>query len=163
MEIANLFLNIVLIALLGVMIFFVMRLHKRLEIIRSGKNDLEGLLQTLVTSTANAEIGLKALRKHAEELTDTLGKQVTGADNAKEELSYLLTSSERTAGELLKAVEQAKQAATAIQVAPIRAAAAAATAQTVAAVTPASVNETPKADVRRTAEDDLLKAIEKLR
>lgn len=158
MEFANLILNVLLIAMLGAVIYFIMRLHNRLEIIRSGKNDLEALLETLVTSTANAEAGLKALRVRAEELTDTLGKQVAGAENAREELSYLLTSSERTANELLRAVEKARQASV-----PTAAPAPAPTAAPTLKVEPRVEAKEIKPEPRRTAEDDLLKAIETLR
>ena len=41
-------LDLLLIVLLGTMITFVLKLYRRLEVLRSGKQDLEGLLRELV-------------------------------------------------------------------------------------------------------------------
>jgi hypothetical protein len=165
MEVLNLLLNMALIVLIGTMIFFVVRLHNRLEVIRSGKEDLETLLSGLVGATTRAELGLRDLRDRAEELTGTLGKYVTGAENARDELSQLLASADRNAAELFRAVEQARQVtanvappATARKAAPVAVEAKPATAPVAAAELAAE-----KPDTRRQAEHDLLKAIENLR
>ncbi|MGE3769720.1 MAG: DUF6468 domain-containing protein [Bdellovibrionales bacterium] len=158
MEAIALLLDIVLIALLGLVIYFITRLHSRLEIVRSGKDDLENLLRDLVNTTGRAEQNLSSLRLRAEDLTETLGKQVTGATNAREEMSYLLASADRTAADLIKLVEQAKSAAPIPAASVVKAAAA-----TVSAKPAVANTSTEKADPRKQAEQDLMKAIEKLR
>jgi len=160
MEAAALLLDIVLIALLGCVIYFITRLHSRLEIVRSGKDDLENLLRDLVTTTGRAEQSLSALRLRAEDLTETLGKQVTGATNAREEMTYLLASADRTAAELVKLVEQAKSSPLVASTAR----SAATPGATPAPAKPAAANtDAEKPDPRKQAEQDLMKAIEKLR
>lgn len=160
MAIAGLILDILLIALLAATVFFVLRLHNRLEVMRGGKGDLEGLLRDLIATTTNAERSLSGLRASASDLSDTLGKQVKGAHNASEELSYLLASADNKAKQLLNLVESAKAPnapAAATAAAPVAAAAPTLTA------TPAATPAAPAADKRVQAENDLLKAIEKLR
>jgi hypothetical protein len=159
MDILNVLLNVVLIGLLGGVIFFVTRLHNRLEVVRSGKQELEVLLQDLVTATNSAQQSLTGLRDRAEDLAATLGKQVRGAENAREELSFLLTSADRSAADLVKLIENAKQA---VATAPLTSALPKAATAPAAANTEASPAEA-KPDPRRQAEHDLMKAIEKLR
>lgn len=161
MAIAGLILDIVLIALLAATVFFVLRLHNRLEVMRGGKGDLESLLRDLIATTTNAERSLSGLRVSAGDLSDTLGKQVRGAENASEELQYLLASADNKAKQLLNVVESAK--APAVPNAP---ATPRATAEAPAAPAAPTLNATPAApapDKRVQAENDLLKAIEKLR
>lgn len=162
MEIAALLLDILLIALLAATVFFVLRLHNRLEVMRGGKGDLESLLRDLITTTQNAERSLNGLRISAGDLSDTLGKQVRGAENAREELEYLLASADNKAKQLMNAVESAKvptaQPMAQQAPAPVQQQAAAP-----AAPTPANTATPPAADKRQQAESDLLKAIEKLR
>jgi len=161
MDILNVILNVLLVAMLGAVIFFVTRLHNRLEVVRSGKQELESLLQDLVTATNTAQQSLTGLRDRAEDLSETLGKQVKGAENAREELTFLLASSDRSAADLVKLIENAKQVVTN---APLTSALPknATAAPAANADTPAATPE-PKPDTRRQAEHDLMKAIEKLR
>ena len=164
MEIAGLILDLLLIALLAATVFFVLRLHNKLEVIRGGKGDLEALLRELVDTTVNAERSLSGLRANAIDLSETLGKQTKGAENASEELSYLLASADNKAKQLLAAVENAKPGvatATAAASAPAAAAPASPLSATPAATPAATPTNTN--DKRQQAEQDLLKAIEKLR
>lgn len=169
MAFAGMMLDIFLIALLGATIYFVLRLHNRLEIMRGGKGDLEGLLRDLITTTTNAERSLSGLRLNAQDLSETLGKQVKGAMNASEELSYLLASADNKAKQLLSVVESvkappagqapARQPAPAVDDAPVLRAAVEERPAAPSVATPAPAN----GDKRQQAESDLLKAIEKLR
>lgn len=165
MAFVGMILDILLIGLLAATVYFVLRLHNRLEVIRGGKGDLEALLRELVATTTNAERSLSGLRISAQDLSETLGKQIKGANNASEELSYLLASADNKAKQLLNVVESVKMPA-----------AAAAMAAHTAEPTPtlrATADERPvvtsaapataATDKRQQAENDLLKAIEKLR
>lgn len=169
MTLLGLILDLLLIGLLGTMIFFAVRLHKRLEVLRTGKQDLEVLLRDLVTNTSTAERNLRDLQSAAEELAPSLQKQVAGARAAREELEFLLGSADAAADKLLAQISAAKGEVrsdlTATRSEPARPAPAAA--PTLRALPQQSqannTNDTPAEDARRTAEADLLRAIEKLR
>lgn len=175
MTLLGLVLDILLIAMLGVMIFFVMRLHNRLEVLRRGKTDLEGLLQNLINSTSQAERSLQEMRGTAGDLSVTLQKQVAGAASAREELEFLLSSADKMADTLVNHISAARTiGGTAAEVretkpqAPVaERAPAAATVERAAptlSVPPRDeVAPAPAATTRESAERDLLRAIEKLR
>ena len=187
MSIAGFTMDILLIVMLGVMIFYVTRLHKRLEVIRSGRGDLETLLRDLVNSTARAERGLIDLRSNAEVLAQTLQKQITGAGRAREELEYLLSSADRVADTLMDRIGNARTAVggtvppvsardlpreepraelkeklAATSSAPVLEPIAPAP-SSIAAAAPAPKPQVASANAREAAESDLLRAIEKLR
>lgn len=168
MAIAGLILDILLIGLLAATVFFVLRLHNRLEVIRGANGDLESLLRNLITSTSNAERSLATMRQSASDLNETLGKQVRGAHNASEELQYLLASADSKAKQLLTVVESARVPAANSSAAPAMAegtaaASAISTATGAAASVAANPAGAPVVEKRQQAEHDLLKAIEKLR
>lgn len=176
MSIAGFVLDLLLIALLGVTVYYVMRLHKRLEVIRSGRHDLETLLRDLVNNTASAERSLMDLRENAGMLSSTLDKQITGASRAKEELQYLLTSADKVADTLMERIEKARtqtpaprpstdasraEFREALVSKPAPEPRAPAAAPSLASVPP--VTSAPDTTAREAAENDLLRAIEKLR
>ena len=176
MTLLGLILDILLIVMLGVMIFFVMRLHNRLEVLRSGKNDLEGLLHNLINSTATAERSLMDMRGTAGDLAVTLQKQITKAGSAREELEFLLSSADKVADALVSQVSTARNMA-ADAPASTRSGPSFVSPMQSPAVTPQPV-VTPTLAVpprdagapaaepksaRESAEQDLLRAIEKLR
>lgn len=168
-------LDLVLIVLLGTMIFFAVRLHRRLEVLRSGKQDLEGLLRELVTGTATAERNLRQLQVAAEELAPSLQKHVSGARAAREELEFLLGSADAAAERLVAQIEAAKASApvagrtaepVSVSAPPLRAVPPIPPSNAMPTMTaPVAVQTASKTDdaERRTAEADLLRAIEKLR
>lgn len=162
MALLSLILDLLLIGLLGATVFFVLRLHNRLEVIRGANGDLESLLRALITSTTNAERSLATIRQSASDLNETLGKQVRGAINASEELQYLLASADSKAKQLLTVVETARVPAQPVASSASGAAAATPPA-TEAAPASASAPVVEKTDKRQQAEHELLKAIEKLR
>lgn len=171
MTIFGLILDLVMIGLLGTMIFFAVRLHRRLEVLRTGKQDLEILLRDLVTNTATAERNLRDLQVVAEELAPSLQKQVAGARAAREELEFLLGSADAAADKLLAQIGAAKgeirsEHKISTSSTPVSLPSTAAEpAPTLRAMPPISstIKETQADDSRRTAEADLLRAIEKLR
>ena len=131
------------------------------------------LLRDLVTNTSTAERNLRDLQSAAEELAPSLQKQVAGARAAREELEFLLGSADAAADKLLAQISAAKGEASnsgrseliASRTEPAKPASVAA--PTLRAMPPQSLanntNDTPADDQRRTAEADLLRAIEKLR
>lgn len=175
MTIAGLILDILLITMLGVMIYYVMRLHNRLEVIRSGRNDLESLLRDLVVSTANAERSLMELRQHAGDLSQTLQKQVAGASRTREELEFLLGAADKAADTLMERIGTARgttSASTTMSMPETPVSLSAAAVVERAAMRPrlepeltATRDSAPAATPtsREAAENDLLRAIEKLR
>lgn len=98
----SLALDIVLIVLLLATIVYAMVLHRRLGMLRSEKEDLEGFLDRMNKATAKADASLKGIRQTAEQVQAMMADPMARAQAMRDELMFLIeradSSAERVAG-----------------------------------------------------------------
>lgn len=85
----GLFLDIVIIALLGATIFYAMRLSRHLDVFRSNRTDMERLIRELSTQITRAQEGVTALDDAAKESGDELRDLVNKSRALSEELALM--------------------------------------------------------------------------
>jgi hypothetical protein len=85
----GLFLDIVIIALLGATIFYAIRLSRHLDVFRSNRSDMERLIRELSTQITRAQEGVTALDDAAKESGDELRDLVNKSRALSEELALM--------------------------------------------------------------------------
>lgn len=85
----GLFLDIVIIALLGATIFYAMRLSRHLDVFRSNRSDMERLIRELSMQITRAQEGVTALDDAAKESGDELRELVNKSRALSEELALM--------------------------------------------------------------------------
>lgn len=86
--------------LLGATIFYCAMLDRRLKALRSGQDGLKQTIDQLNTATARAEISITQMKQVSGTLDDGLGQQMRDARSLADELSVMVASGNKVAGQL---------------------------------------------------------------
>ena len=96
----GLFLDVVLIAVVGVGIVHAVRLIRQLRDLRAGRAEMERFVREFNGAVMRAEAGIKALRAAARESGDDLEKLVEKSVMVRDELNFLVESADGVAERL---------------------------------------------------------------
>jgi len=96
-------LDLVLIVLLLATIIYALVLHRRLAMLRSEKEGLEGFLEKMSDATAKADASLKGIRLAAEQAQTLLNEPVVRAQSLRDELLFLIERADGTAERMANA------------------------------------------------------------
>lgn len=86
--------------LLGATIFFCAMLDRRLKALRSGQDGLKQTIDQLNTATARAEVSIAQMKQVSGQLDDGLTQQMRDARTLADELSVMVASGNKVAGNL---------------------------------------------------------------
>ncbi|WP_119678616.1 DUF6468 domain-containing protein [Indioceanicola profundi] len=153
----SILLDLVVICLLIATIVYAIRLNRQLTAVKESRSELEGLVKGFAEATAQAEAGVKGMRRAASESGELLQSQILKAQDLKEELEIIVQSADGLANRLEAASGKARQAAMSAQ-SPAPA--------PVPPAPPARLAPGPSANAaepRSKAEKELLQALENLR
>ncbi|MBO6836006.1 MAG: hypothetical protein JJ878_04295 [Alphaproteobacteria bacterium] len=93
-------LDIALIALLGVAIYYGVRLNRQIALIRSGREQLETLIKDFGTATERAEKALQSLKGDARDTLDQARQSALKAGELCDDLEFLIKRGEKVANAL---------------------------------------------------------------
>ncbi len=93
-------LDIVVIVMLGVTIFYALRLSRHLDTFRSNRSDMEKLIRELSTQITRAQEGISTLDEISKERSDDLRRLVAKAQGLSDELQLMTESGNSLAGRL---------------------------------------------------------------
>lgn len=93
-------LDIVVIVMLGVTIFYALRLSRHLDTFRSNRSDMEKLIRELSTQITRAQEGISTLDDISKERGDELRRLVAKAQGLSDELQLMTESGNSLAGRL---------------------------------------------------------------
>lgn len=103
MSTIGLILDLALAGLLIGTIVLAVRLHRKLEGLKGGHDELRLLVEGLNEATRRAQAGIIELRMAAEATSARLGNQIESARKASDELSILVASANNLADRLVRA------------------------------------------------------------
>lgn len=103
MSTMGLILDLGLAGLLVATIVLAVRLHRKLEGLKGGHDELRVLVEGLNEATRRAQAGIIELRMAAEASSARLGNQIEAARKASDELSLLVASANNLADRLVRA------------------------------------------------------------
>lgn len=106
----GLVLDLVLAGLLIATVVLAVRLHKKLQGLKGGHDELRLLVEGLNEATRRAQAGLMELRMAAEASAARLGNQVDVARQSTDELALLVASANNLADRLVKVSAPARPA-----------------------------------------------------
>lgn len=86
--------------LLGATIFYCAMLDRKLKALRSGQDGLKQTIDQLNTATARAEISISQMKQVSGQLDDGLTQQMRDARSLADELSVMVASGNKVAGQL---------------------------------------------------------------
>ncbi len=86
--------------LLGATIFYCAMLDRRLKALRTGQDGLKQTIDQLNTATARAEISITQMKQVSGQLDDGLTQQMRDARTLADELSVMVASGNKVAGNL---------------------------------------------------------------
>ncbi|PWR22949.1 DUF6468 domain-containing protein [Zavarzinia aquatilis] len=118
MSIIGLILDLGLAGLLVATIVLAVRLHRKLEGLKGGHDELRLLVEGLNEATRRAQAGIIELRMAAEATTARLGNQIEAARKSSDELSILVASANNLADRLVRAGSSARPAEAPARAAP---------------------------------------------
>lgn len=104
----ELFINIVVIALLVPTIVFAVILNKRLEVLRNSRADLGRLIEAFNEATTRAESGIPKLKQAADSAGGLLRDQIQKAQTLRDDMAFMLERAETAAQRLENAVNSSK-------------------------------------------------------
>lgn len=93
-------LDIVVIVMLGVTIFYALRLSRHLDTFRSNRSDMEKLIRDLSTQITRAQEGISTLDEISKDRGDELRRLVAKAQGLSDELQLMTESGNSLAGRL---------------------------------------------------------------
>ncbi|MDW3207977.1 MAG: DUF6468 domain-containing protein [Alphaproteobacteria bacterium] len=93
-------LDIALMALLGVAIYYGVRLNRQIAVIRSGREHLESLIKDFGTATERAEKALHSLKGDARDTLDQARQSALKAGELCDDLEFLIKRGEKVADAL---------------------------------------------------------------
>ncbi len=85
--------------LLGATIFYCAMLDRKLKALRSGQDGLKQTIDQLNTATARAEISISQMKQVSGQLDDGLTQQMRDARTLADELSVMVASGNKVAGQ----------------------------------------------------------------
>lgn len=106
----GLILDVIVALLLVATLFYCVRLHRRLNVIREHRGELEALIQAFNESCTRAELGVRSLRSATDEAT-RLQQYLERSQNLRDDLSYLMDRGGSLADRLEGGVRTARTAA----------------------------------------------------
>jgi hypothetical protein len=106
----GLILDVIVALLLVATLFYCVRLHRRLNIIREHRGELEALIHAFNESCTRAELGVRSLRSATDEAT-RLQQYLERSQNLRDDLSYLMDRGGSLADRLEGGVRTARTAA----------------------------------------------------
>lgn len=118
MSIIGLIVDLGLAGLLVATIVLAVRLHRKLEGLKGGHDELRLLVEGLNEATRRAQAGIIELRMAAEATTARLGNQIEAARKSSDELSILVASANNLADRLVRAGSAGRPAESAQRAAP---------------------------------------------
>jgi hypothetical protein len=101
-------LELILVVLLAATLFHAVRLERALGVLKRDRAALEELIAGFNTSTRQAEQGIERLRTAADGAGRQIARQIDMAIALKDDLTYLLDRSDRSADRLDKVVRAAR-------------------------------------------------------
>lgn len=108
MSALSLIFDVLLMGLLGVTIFYAIRLSKQLKVFRDSRKELEKLMAKLATHIEGAEHAINGLKRSAGHTGEDLQRLIHDAQNLSEELQFILDSGDRIADRIDQAVSRSK-------------------------------------------------------
>jgi hypothetical protein len=105
-----LFLDVVLIAVVGAGVVQAMRLIRQLQDLRTGRVEMERFVRDFNGAVLRAEAGIKALRSAARETGDDLEKLVEKGRMVRDELNFIVESADGVAERLSGVASKAMRA-----------------------------------------------------
>lgn len=103
-------LDLALMALLGVAIYYGVRLNRQVAIIRAGREQLESLIKEFATATGRAETALGELKTEVGETLDQARQSAHKAGALCDDLEFLIKRGEKLADGLEGAVRSGRSA-----------------------------------------------------
>ncbi len=100
MAMLSLILDLLLVALLGVTIFYVFRLNTQIRILQKSRSEIEKLVHEFGSIVTRAEAGVNGLRLAAEESGYGLQKQIERATALKEEMHFMIETADQLANKI---------------------------------------------------------------
>lgn len=111
----ELFINIVVIALLVPTIVFAVILNKRLEVLRNSRADLGRLIDAFNEATTRAESGIPKLKQAADSAGGLLRDQIQKAQTLRDDMAFMLERAETAAQRLENAMNSSKSVSAAAE------------------------------------------------
>lgn len=143
---ANLLLNILILAALGVTIFYCLRLSRQFNQMRADRKAFETLIQSLNFASARAEASIQSFREVAVGNGDILQDKINKARGMAEELEIMVQAGDNLADRLQNLAEKSRRASTDTSMPEAR-------------QPEAQQKQSPAAEPRTRAEKELLEAI----
>ena len=92
--------DVLVAALLATTLAFVARLHRRLESLRAGRREFEGLIERFTRSVDQAEQKMAGIKVTAAEAGTALQERIDRAERLKDDLAFLADKAGRLADQL---------------------------------------------------------------
>jgi len=86
--------------LLGVTIFYCFLVNKKLQALRSGKDELKGVIEGLSVATANAQTSIEQLKHAGRDVIGSLDQSVRDGRGLADELSLMIEAGNNLANRL---------------------------------------------------------------
>lgn len=96
----ELLLNVIIICLLVPTIIFAVILNKRLEVLRSSRNDLGRLIEAFNEATTRAEAGIPRLKQAADSAGAHLKEQIQKAQALRDDMAFMVERAEASTARL---------------------------------------------------------------
>ncbi len=106
-----LFLDLGIILLLAVVIFYTVMLNRRLAVLRASKAEFEQLFSGFSQATGKAQTGVTAMRETAADSGKLLDEKIKTARGLADDLTFLLERGEAQAGRLETAIARGRDKA----------------------------------------------------
>src|SRR5262245_55316666 len=100
--------NILVVVLLAATLVFVARLHRRLESLRAGRQEFEGLIERFSQSVQQAEQKMGAIKLATAESGTALQERIDAAAALKDDLAFLAEKAGRLADKLEGSIARAR-------------------------------------------------------
>ena len=100
--------NIAIICLLIPTIIFAYILNRKLDVLRSSRNDLGKLIEAFNDATIRAESGIPKLKQAADSAGNQLKEQIEKAQILRDDLAFLSDRAESTATKLEHSIRQSR-------------------------------------------------------
>jgi chromosome segregation ATPase len=139
-------------ALLVAVIFYVVRLNRNLNVLKSGKAELDALIAAFNDSTNRAEMSVARLKASAMEAASTLQSTVDKAQELRDDLTFMTSRADELATRLEGAISGARRER---RNAPSR--------ETENSAQPEGPQASPKGDERGKSKAELLRALQGMR
>ena len=108
----TLFFDILILAALGVTIFYCLRLSRQFNQMQANRKAFETLIQSLNVASSRAEAAIRAFKEFATDGGDTLQEKIGRAQAMSDELEIIIQAGDNLANRLQDQAEKSRRAAT---------------------------------------------------